>query len=267
MRLLRSITAPFAALWAHRRLLATTAWNDARTRYLGTALGFFWILLYPLLFLAIYGVVYSRIFLVQLDGVSTPQYIAIVFTGLVPFIGISEVLSNGTTAVTSNKGLVRNTLFPIEMIPAKVVLASSLSLGVGLLLMILYVFSQGLFLWTQLLIPVIAGLQVLLSIGVAWILSACNVFVPDLGQIMGIVILLLMIASPIAYTSDMVPDNIRTILGVNPLYYLITLYRDCAFYGYVGKEMLFGTTLAAIVVPRIGWALFTRLKPLFADHF
>lgn len=240
--------------------------NDARARYLGTVFGFFWVFLYPLLFLAIYGTVYSKIFAVRVEGFTTFEYVQIVFCGLVPFIGFSDILANGTQAVTANKGLIRNTMFPIELIPVKVVLTSSFSLLASLALLMAFLWSQGTFHATQLLLPYIFLLQIVFSVGVAWILSAVNVFLPDLGQFIGIIILVLMIISPIAYIREMVPESLSSLLLPNPLYYLISLYRDCAFFGYVGKKMLLGFTVVSAIVFMGGYYLFNRLKVLFADY-
>jgi lipopolysaccharide transport system permease protein len=257
---------PLILLWQRRRIIRTTALNDARARYLGTVFGLVWIILYPLLFLAIYGTVYSRIFIIRVEGFSTVEYIQIIFCGLVPFIGFSETLSSGTTAVTGNKGLIRNTLFPIELIPVKVVLTSSISLIASLGLLMAFLWSQGTFHMTQLLVPYILFLQLVFSIGVAWILSALSVFIPDIAQVMGIIILILMIVSPIAYVRSMVPDNLTAFLLPNPLYYLISLYRDAAFFGYVGQKMLLGFSVASFITFYLGWFLFTRLKALFTDY-
>lgn len=253
-------------LWRHRRILWTTSINDARARYLGTAFGFGWAVVYPLLFLAVYGTVYSKIFLIRVPGYSTIEYIQIIFCGLVPFIGFSEALSSGTTAVTGNKGLIRNTLFPIELIPVKTVFTSSVSLLASLVMMIALMWSQGNVHLSQVLVPYVLALQLVFSIGVAWIVSALTVFVPDLAQFVGIVVLVLMIVSPIAYVREMVPENLRPFLLPNPLYYLISLYRDLAFFGVVGKKMLLFFTVLALVVFQVGWLLFNRLKALFVDY-
>lgn len=257
---------PLVLLWNRRRIIRTTALNDARARYLGTAFGLVWIVLYPLLFLAIYGIVYSRIFIVAVPGFSTLEYIQIIFCGLVPFIGFSETLSNGTLAVTGNKGLIRNTMFPIELIPVKVVLTSSVTLVASLAMLMLFLWSQGTFHVTQLLIPYILLMQIVFSIGVAWILSSLSVFFPDIGQVIGIVILVLMIVSPIAYIDSMVPENLRSFLLPNPLYYLITLYRGAAFFGVVSERMLLGFSVVTVVTFYAGWSMFNRLKPLFSDY-
>jgi lipopolysaccharide transport system permease protein len=257
---------PFTTLWRHRRILWATSLNDARARYLGTAFGFGWAIVYPLLFLGIYGTVYSKIFLIRVPGFTTVEYIQIIFCGLVPFIGFSEALSAGTTAVTGNKGLIRNTLFPIELIPVKTVLTSSVTLFASLVMLMALIWSQGNLHATQLLVPYVLALQLLFSIGVAWILSAITVFVPDMGQVIGIVVLVLMIVSPIAYVREMVPENLRAFLLPNPLYYLITLYRDLAFFGILWKKMLLFFTVVTLVTFEFGWFLFNRLKGLFVDY-
>lgn len=257
---------PVTLLWRHRRIVRTTAWNDLKARYRGTVLGLVWLFLYPLLFLGIYGTVYSRIFGIRVPGYTTTEYIQIIFCGLVPFVGFSEALTNGTSAVTANKGLIRNTLFPIELIPVKVVITSSVSLTSSLLLLMGFVWSQGNVHLTQLWIPYVLFLQIVFSIGVAWILSTLCVFFPDIAQFIGIVVLALMIVSPIAYVREMVPPNLQGFMLPNPLYYLINLYRDAAFFGVMSERLLVAFTAITMVTFVVGWKLFTRLKSLFTDY-
>jgi lipopolysaccharide transport system permease protein len=258
--------APIRQLWRYRRILRTTALNDLRARYRGTAFGLVWVVLYPLLFLGLYGTVYSRILRVQVVGFGTLEYLQIIFCGLVPFIGFSEALSSGVSSVTGNRGLIRNTMFPIELIPVKVVLTSSFSLTVSLAMLMVFLWGQGTVHLTQLALPLIVFLQIVFSIGVVWILSSLCVFLPDIAQVIGIVILFLMIISPIAYTREMVPSNLRAFLLPNPLYYLIMLYRDAAFTGVISEKLLLAFSAVTAFTFVIGWTLFSRLKPLFSDY-
>ena len=260
------MTIAVRTLWRHRTIIRTTALNDAKARYRGTVFGLLWLFIYPLLFLGVYGAVYSRIFGIRVPGFSTAEYMQIIFCGLVPFIGFSEALTAGVSAVTGNKGLIRNTLFPVELIPVKVVLTASLSLCSSMLLLIAFLWSQGNLHLAQLLIPYVMMLQIAFSIGLAWFLSALCVFLPDIAHVIGIVVLILMIVSPIAYVRSMVPANLRPFLLPNPLYYLINLYRDAGFFGVVDWEMLAIFTAITIVVFAGGWRFFNRVKVLFSDH-
>jgi lipopolysaccharide transport system permease protein len=157
-------------------------------------------------------------------------------------------------------------MFPIELIPVKVVLTSSVSLMSSLGLLMIFLFSQGTFHLAQLVLPLVVMLQIVFTVGIVWLLSCLCVFFPDIAQFMGVIVLFLMIVSPIAYTREMVPESLRAFLLPNPLYYMIMLYRDAAFNGFVSERLLVAFAAIAVLTFALGWALFDRLKPLFSDY-
>ena len=218
------------------------------------------------MFLGLYAIVFTMIFRIRVSGFSTFDYVLLIFCGLIPFIGFSEALGNGVSSVSSNKALVKNTLFPIELIPVKAVLASSVTMLVGLLVLLPVLWSRGIFHPTQLFIPLIFVLQCCFTIGLIWLLSAVNVFFPDLSQMTSILVLFLMLVSPIAYTHDMIPPELQPFMYPNPLYYLIMLYRDTAFLGEIRFDMLLVFSLLSITTLLIGGFVFSRLKSMFVDY-
>jgi lipopolysaccharide transport system permease protein len=253
-------------VWLERNVLLATTLVDIRTRFAGTLFGLAWTVLFPILFLGLYAVVYIMIFRVRAAGYDTVEYILLIFCGLIPFIGFADALGAGVSSVVSNKALIRNTIFPIELIPVKVVLTSSVTMVVGLCVLLCVLWSRGIAHYTQLLIPVILVLQLIFTAGLICLLSAVNVFVPDLGHTISIVILLLMLISPIGYTEEMVPPELRAFMLPNPLYYLIMLYRDAAFLGVIRPSLLASFSLITLVSWTVGTTVFRRLKPLFADY-
>src|SRR5690606_10064864 len=144
-------------------------------------------------------------FKVRLGQYQSFDYVLLIFSGLIPFIGFSEALVTGVSSVTENKSLIRNTLFPIELIPIKAVLSSSVTMLFGLAMLMTTLWLRGDFHLTQFMLPILLVLQLIFSMGLIWFLSAVNVFIPDLNQVIAIVVLFLMLVSPIAYTMDMIP--------------------------------------------------------------
>lgn len=134
----------FKVLWDHRKMLWATTLADIQSRYAGSVLGMFWLVIYPILMLTAYSVVYVFIFQVRLEQITTPQYVMLIFSGLIPFLGFSEGLGNSVISVTSNASLVKNTLYPIELIPVKAVLFSQCTEVVGLILLTVAVAVTGL---------------------------------------------------------------------------------------------------------------------------
>ncbi len=254
------------ALFKHRHILYSTVVQGLKKRNSGNVLGIAWLVLYPLLFLGMYGLVFVQILQVRIPGLGTMDYILVVFSGLVPFLAFAEAFGVGTASIVANRDLLMNTLFPIELVVAREVFIGHATMGVGMLLLwgaVLYFHGWH---WTHLLVPVIYCLQIMMVLGLVWITATLTVFFRDLQQAIPIIVLFLMMVSPIGYTADMVPDGLQALLIFNPLAWLMELYRACLMRNEVPLEQLGFFALFACVLFTLGGALVGRLKPLFADH-
>lgn len=255
-----------ASLLQHRHILYSTVIQGLRKRTSGNALGALWLLLYPLLFLGMYSLVFVQILQVRIPGLATTDYILVVFAGLVPFLAFAEAFGTGTTSIVANRDLLMNTLFPIELVVARDVLIGHASMGMGMLLLwgaVLYFHGAT---WTHLLVPLIYLLQIIMVLGFVWMTATLTVFFRDLQQAIPIVVLFLMMISPIGYTADMVPAGLKAVLVLNPLAWLMELYRACLMQGTVPLEQLGAFALFSVLLFALGGGLILRLKPLFADH-
>jgi lipopolysaccharide transport system permease protein len=258
---------PFLLIYKYRKILFQTTLNDIKGRYAGSVLGLLWLLLYPLLLLFAYSFVYLYIFKVRFGMFNSEQYVMLIFSGLIPFLGFTEGIAMGIPSVTANSGLIKNTLFPIDIIPIKAVLFSQCTQVVGLLLLLIaLVVSKGLSFYAILIIPIWL-LQILFTIGVTWILSGLNVYFRDLQNIITLITLFLMMVSPIAYSADMIPQSLQPFLKGNPLYYLIVSYQDSLILGQFPRGNVFYTlVIMSVATFIIGYWFFNKLKALFADN-
>jgi len=255
-----------AQLSGQRQLLFATTLQALRSKFSGSVLGAAWFVLYPLIFLAIYSTVFIFILGVRVPGLGTTDYVLVIFCGLVPFLAFSEAFGVGTLSVVSNRGLLRNTLFPIELVVARDAIVGHASMGIGMVLVWVVVVSNGHLHWSHLAVPVVYFLQILMAIGVVWITSTLTVFFRDLQQAAPIVVLFLMMVSPIGYTDAMVPQDLRGLLLYNPLAWLMHIYRACLIEGVVPVSDLLTFTVFSLLMLTLGHILITRLKPLFHDY-
>lgn len=253
-------------LFKHRKILWATSKYDIYARYIGTFLGLFWALFYPILFLGLYSAVYIFILGIKIPNYSQFDYVLLIFSGLIPFLGFTEALSTGTSSVVSNKNLIKNTLFPIELIPVKATLYSSITMLVGLIFLLGILWVKNIYFVSQLMIPVYLFLQIMFTIGVVWIFSSLNVFFQDFSQMVNIINISLMLISPIGYTIDMIPPDLMFLMYPNPLYYMIMLYRGSLMQGTVPIDILITFTLISFTVFSLGYFLFSRLKTVFHDY-
>ncbi len=261
------IFPPFYTLWKYRNILYQTTINDIKTRHAGSVLGIFWLLVYPLLFLGTYAIVYLYIFKVRFQLLTSNEYVALIFCGLIPFLGFSEAVSLGVPSVASSANLIKNTLFPIELVPVKAVLIGQATqvVGTGMLLVVL-LFLGKLSIWSPFFLLVWVC-QLLFSVGLIWILSSLNVYIRDIQNIISIVILVLMMLSPIAYTEEMVPQGIRHLLALNPLYYMIMAYQSVLMLGHFPPlRIIIPFSIMSIFLFIFGYWFFDRMKQLLSDH-
>lgn len=253
-------------VWRHRHLLWRTALGDLRTRYAGSVLGVGWLVLYPLLLLGAYATVRAGI--AGPDGRTSADVILLVFCGLVPFLGFAEALAIGTSSVSGNSSLVKNTLFPIEMVPVKAVLVSQVSQVVGTAILLVALAAWGKLTAAALFLPLVWFLQLLATVGVIWVLASLNVFVRDLQQVVGLLTLVLMLVSPIGYASDSPSAAaLRWLLLPNPVAHMIFCTQDCLVLGRAPQttNLLFLAVFAVVAFAGGHW-FFGRLKRVMTDN-
>lgn len=241
--------------------------DDVRAKYAGSVAGLFWMVLSPLILLTLYSLVYLVIFRVQPASMTQHGYVLYILSGMVPFLGFADALTTGSSSLSSNKAILLNTVYPAELVPLRAVLASHAMTIVGLGLVVLAALFLGSYSWALLLLPALLLFQVMLVLGIAWVLSLMSLLLQDISHALGFVTMLLLIMSPIAYTPDMVPDKLRLIIYLNPLSYFITSFQEIVAFGRIPSM----STLAVIVCLGIasswsGYWMFHRVKKVFFDY-
>ena len=260
------ILEAFSLPFKYKSILKSLIIYDIKSKYAGSFLGYLWIILYPLLFLSVYAIVYLFIFKVKLQMLTSYEYILLIFSGLIPFLSFAEAINRGVHSIVSNANLVKNTLFPIETIALQIVLSSQIIQIVGfMVLLIILTFINKIY-TTLILLPFVWFLQIMFTVGIVWIISAVNVFFKDLGNVINLLTIILMLISPIAYTEDMLSENLRKLLLLNPLYYLMVLYHKIFIFGKFDFIFLIKFSILSVFTYIIGFYIFYKLKEAFSDY-
>jgi len=252
---------------SHASLLFRVTWSDVGRRYAGSFLGVGWVVIAPAVLFALYGAIYLLVFRVQVQGLDRTAYVLYIFSGLVPYLMTAEALTGGVGSVVVNRSILNSTVFPIDLAPVKAVLAAQGSMIVGMIVTVAGVVATGRAHWTLLLIPVVWVLQLLALIGLTWILSLVNVVFRDLQNMIGLLLVILMVASPIAYTPAMVPGSIKAVLLLNPLAYFVIAYQKILVLGQLPDL----PSALALVIGSVGlfvfggW-FFARVKSVMVDY-
>jgi len=254
-------------LFSHWKLLFRVTWNELVSRYAGSLFGVGWAFFTPLAILVIYAVVYSFIFRIQAPGLSTTQYVLLIFAGLVPFIMTGEAISTGVSSVLANRAILSNTVFPVDLIPAKSVLMSQVTMAVGMVILLFgLAYTQAMSI-AIVFLPLIWLLHIMALLGVTWIISLVNLVFRDLQNLVSPLLMILMIISPIAYTPEMVPPGLKFLVLLNPFAYYIIAYQKVLVLGLTPGRMewiaVFSISLSLFWFG--GW-FFTRAKRSLIDY-
>ena len=134
---MKNVSHSSVYLRSHLGLLFRVTRSEIVARFAGSLLGFGWAVLGPLLLLVIYATVYLLILKVRAPSLSGAEYVVLIFTGLVPFLMSSEALLSGVPSVVSNKAVLSNTVFPIDLVPIKAVLISQVTMVTGMVIVLL----------------------------------------------------------------------------------------------------------------------------------
>lgn len=223
------------ALWRlrlYRVRLIDGIFNDLKTRYVGSVMGIFWVMLFPLMQLTIYGMLYSVIFRIRVPGLTEMEYVVLVFSGLVPLMAFAETLNGALTSLSSNKSLLLNTVFPAELIPMRAAIGFHVPSLFGLMATLTLGYLTGLTDYKAiLLVPVFWTFLVMFSLGIGWILSLVSLILKDIQHGISLVIMALFFLSPFAYTPEMVPEGLKFILYFNPMSYFVMTFQQIICYG------------------------------------
>jgi ABC-type polysaccharide/polyol phosphate export permease len=250
------------SLYRHRELIGVLVGRQLKLRYRGSVLGFVWTLLNPLLLMLVYTLVFSVYFRVDIES-----YPAFLFTGLLPWIWFSSALQQGVTSILDGAGLVTRSQFPAEVLP--VVTLTSATVNFLLTLPLLFGFLLAFRVPVgapALLLPLLMGIEYLLTLGFVLMAAALNVYFRDLQHIILHLLTVVQFLTPVFYPVALIPETFRPWAMMNPLAVLISAYHDVLYYNRVPSwPPLVGVLVVAGVVLSLAAAMFNRHKQTFAE--
>jgi lipopolysaccharide transport system permease protein len=259
--------APVRLIWSRRDLLLSTVKVALRQRYAGATLGMAWVILGPLLLLALYSAIYLIVFRVRPAKMDPEIYVLYIFAGMVPFMSFSQGLIQGTIALSADRDILLNTVFPAELVPLREVAVSVASLGAGLAMIAVPAAVLGRFSLAWLMVPFVVTLLLMFLTGIVWVLSLANLVLKDIQQILTYVTLVLMVASPIAYTPDMLPASLNVLIYFNPLAYFIICMQSIIVLGTLPAwPILVGVVVMSLGSFFAGGWIFNRAKTVLFDY-
>jgi lipopolysaccharide transport system permease protein len=257
-------TIPLGELWSYRELLYFFVWRDIKIRYKQTAIGAAWAVLQPFLTMLLFSLLFGRLAHIPSDGLPYPIFY---YSALLPWMYFAGALQNSTNTIVENQRLITKVYFPRLALPLSAVLSGLVDFGVSfvmfLALMVYYGIRPGAaVLW----LPVFLLLAILTAFGVGLWLSALNAIYRDVRYVLPFLVQFWLFASPVVYSSSLVPAKWRWLYGLNPLAGVIEGFRwSLSGRGDPPGRLIYVSAAVVFAVLLSGIGYFQKMETTVAD--
>lgn len=255
--------------WHNRFLIKQLVIREVYGRYQGTHLDFLWVVLEPLIMLAVYTVVFRVIFSRHWysEDESTLEFSIILFSGLLVFNFFRETINSAPKLVLRNTNYVKKVVFPLEILPLVSVLSGFYHFCVSLIILtVMYVVVYGNLHIEILYIPLIIFPYIFILIGASLFLASVGVFFRDIAQIIGMVVMATLFLSAIFYPIESIPEKYQLWFHLNPVAFTADQLRGAVIWGRAPQWqwMLFYYPVS-IIISLLGFIWFQKTRKGFAD--
>ncbi|HYN98888.1 MAG TPA: ABC transporter permease [Actinomycetota bacterium] len=253
-----------ASFWQSRELLKNLVTRDLKIRYKDSILGFAWSMVTPLAIVLVFGFIFTRVFEVE----NTADFSLFFLAGFLPWQFLSGSVTDSVGAIVGNGPLMRQVNFPREYLPVSKVASQAIHFLLSLIVLAIYALVRG---YNFLpFLPVLAVTLIFYALfvaGLSMAFAAANVAFRDLQELVPVMLLVWFYGSPLFYRLEMVPEDFRWLILLNPMTWFLDLYRH-VFYYEVYPPMKVILVAAGLGVTSIvaGYLLFVRLARTFSKE-
>lgn len=243
-------------------LISELVKKEIKVRYKNNFLGYAWSILNPLAQALVFYVAFQKILKVQIN-----EYVLFLVLGLFPWQWFLNSIAVASTSMIANANLIKKTVFPREYIVYATVLNDAVHflLSIPVLALFLLVYHQHVNPVLLPIFPVLALVQLLVTMGIALLVSSINVFFRDLERLVVIILNMAFYATPVVYAETMVPSRLHFFIYANPMALIIINYRNILLHQTINWPYLGLSAAYGLVIFTIGWLVFGRLKSRFAE--
>lgn len=271
-----SPTANTSALseWAravvrHRALLVEMISRDLSGQFAGQMIGRLWIIAHPLLLFSVYAMIFSVILKVRVaTSLEMPRdYLTYILAGFAPWLMCQLTLAKAPYAFIQHANLVKQVVFPTDVLPLSVVVQACVPLVVGTFVIVTYGVLTGTGPSPSiLLLPIALAISLAFLTGIALILAVLTPFFRDLKDLTMIMTVIGVYLVPAFYLPQWVPEALRTVLYLNPFSYIVWMFQDVLYFGEIrhGFAWIVAGLMACLSLA-LGARVFRRFKMHVAD--
>ena len=244
-------------------LLRSLVNRELKVLYKRSALGIGWTLINPLMELAVFVFIFKIVI-----SIDIPQYVSYVFIGLLVWNWFSSALNQATGSIVANSSLLRQPGFPIAILPIVTIITGLIHFLLALPILLVFLVIDGVILKPVIfLFPVLQLIQFIFATSLSYFLAAFNVTFRDTQHTLGVLLNLLFYLTPIFYEGTGIPEKYQSIYAINPMFHIITAYRDILMFGRQPNWLALSViTIVILVLLPIGYKVFLRQSHRFVEE-
>jgi lipopolysaccharide transport system permease protein len=264
------VVTPVERAWHFRELIRAVVRRELVARFRGSILGWLWAIFGPLVMLTAYTLIFSSAVGARTHSAShgVGGYALSIFSGLIIFNLFSELAYRAPGLLHEHAHVIKKSIFPSETLAWTATIRAFVYAGISFAVMLVFqlVLTQSLPL-TILLLPLIIIPCFLFLLGITWFLMALGSFTRDVAHLMISIVPVFMFATPIFYTIEDVPENLRPWLHcINFVGNYVEMMRDLTLQDRLpDPAVYFGTVLVSLIIFRSGYRFFMKYKAVFVD--
>ena len=267
---IEAVSSSLVALYRRRWLAVYLIQSELFRSYKRSYLGILWAFLGPLLMVVLLTLLFSETYGIrfrELLGDPGLNFGLYLYCGLIPFLAFQDTLTKSITSIRSNAGLVQKVILPLEVFPLtrSITLLMDKAIALGALILVIAVLEHRVH-WTLVLLPLLIALQLVFTLGVSYLFAFIGTYMPDVREGVRVSVRALFFITPIIWTPERLPENLRFLVDYNPLAFLVIAYRNLVLEGAIPdlswslKFFAFATALCVV-----GFVVFARTKQNFAE--
>lgn len=260
---------PLRSFVTHRSLLFELTKRDILGRYRGASFGLLWSLISPFLMLLVYTIAFGYILRAKWPGAgeSNANFAILIFLGLLAHGFLAECITRAPALVVGNPNLVKKVVFPLEILPIKLVLSSLFHALMNFVVyMLLSWFMVSQVHVSALLAPLIMLPLALVGLAATYLISALTVYLRDISQMVGVIVTAMLFLSSAIVPIEALPSNYQLVFKLNPLSFIIDQLRAVAFWGRLPDWAGLGWySLFALIAVWVAYKIFQKARRGFAD--
>lgn len=251
-------------IYNYREMIFSLIKRELRGKYKASVLGFVWTFLNPLFQMVVYTIVFSFI---MRSGIE--NFAIFLFVGLIPWNFFSVSVSSGASCVVSQENLIKKIYFPRIVLPISYVTSMFINMLLTFIVIfaVLFLTGYGINAVAVSFLPLVMIIEYILALGICMLVSALTVYFRDMEYILGIINMAWMYLTPILYTTDMVPEEFRTLFNLNPMTPVILAYQQILYHKQMPETgTLVHAGVVGVVILAIGILVFEKMQKKFVEE-